>query len=161
KVEIRIFKSNLPFHHFKNLTWGFKKLMRFGRPFLQAIISEYGDPIIEQELTDILSTSIKRVDIGEWGSSLSSSDYSICAQLLRSSNIENLLFGYVNLNNVTAHFIKSIIARATNHLGIWLGTQTQLTDPAAFIESLCTLPISVRLNSRNFDSNSFFGLPTT
>ncbi|GMR57721.1 hypothetical protein PMAYCL1PPCAC_27916, partial [Pristionchus mayeri] len=162
EVEIGHFPSNLPFYDLTRLDWGrIERLMYGDEPNLRVYLTGPEDPVIEQ-LSHFLSSFIKYVIIGEDGTlPLSSSDLSACAMLLQASTIGNLRFDYVPLDETTAPSINSLIPRVTNNLSIKLDEKPQLTDYAAFIETLSSHSIgSVILRSHeNFSHpNTFFGL---
>ncbi|GMR57739.1 hypothetical protein PMAYCL1PPCAC_27934, partial [Pristionchus mayeri] len=130
-----------------------------GHPVMRVRISGHEDPIIEQ-VTNLLSSSIKCVFIGANGIPLSSFDLSLCSQLLGASTIDHLQFDYVEiLDDTTIPLIFSIISRATNSLSITVRDRRHLIYPAIFIATLYSFPIAqVVVLSARFDS-FFFGLP--
>ncbi|GMR56792.1 hypothetical protein PMAYCL1PPCAC_26987, partial [Pristionchus mayeri] len=88
ELEISLFPSKIAFYDLANLE-RFKKSMEDDEPTLEVSLTGAEDPIIEQ-LAEFLSTSINFVHIYDYGSSFSSSDLSLFAELLASSTIKDL-----------------------------------------------------------------------
>ncbi|GMR38146.1 hypothetical protein PMAYCL1PPCAC_08341, partial [Pristionchus mayeri] len=160
-VKIGLFPSNLPFHDLSPLTSGrFQRSRHYGHAALKVLLTGPEDPLIEQ-LAEFLSSSIKDVIIGKNDSHrLSSFDLSICTRLLGSSTICELVFNYPTLDDITAPFLISITSRVSNLLRFWF-YKHQITDPAAFLETLCSLPIKrtfIGSSILTINTRSFLGL---
>ncbi|GMR56986.1 hypothetical protein PMAYCL1PPCAC_27181, partial [Pristionchus mayeri] len=160
-VKIGLFPSNLPFHDLSPLKSGrFHRSRCYGHPALNVLLTGPEDPLIEK-LAAFLSSPIKDVIIGKNDSHrLSSADLSICTRLLGSSTICELIFNYPTLDDITAPFLISITSRVTNLLRFWF-YKHRITDPAAFVESLCSLPIKrtfLGSSIMTINTRSFLGL---
>ncbi|GMR29857.1 hypothetical protein PMAYCL1PPCAC_00052, partial [Pristionchus mayeri] len=111
------------------------------------------------QIAGLLSTSIKHVEVGDFmrfDFRFSLSAISLCAKLLRGSTIDKLVIIDPTLDDITGPLILSIASRGLNHLYIRSseisGLQlTQLSDPAAFIKQLKSLPI-IHVAIKNSDS---------
>ncbi|GMR56979.1 hypothetical protein PMAYCL1PPCAC_27174, partial [Pristionchus mayeri] len=91
KVEI-LFPENRPFPDFSNLDERrYKQSMKCNSPTLEVKLNGPEDPILEQ-LSVLLTSSIKYVMIGSYGSSISSSNLPLCAKMLNSSIFSQLHF---------------------------------------------------------------------
>ncbi|GMR57724.1 hypothetical protein PMAYCL1PPCAC_27929, partial [Pristionchus mayeri] len=110
-------------------------------------------------LAVFLSSPLKHVIIGVCEYPLSSSDLSVCAQLLRSSTIDSLHFDSTIIDDSTAPFIVSISSQAMNSLEICLTEEAEITDPAAFINTLYSHNIGDAYFSDDLHPELFFGLP--
>ncbi|GMR57752.1 hypothetical protein PMAYCL1PPCAC_27947, partial [Pristionchus mayeri] len=92
---------------------------------------------------------------------LRSSEFSLCAKLLKASIIGDLKIILENLDGVVDPLIVFIIARARNHLEVLFYRQPQSIHSQAFIKTLFSFSIShVFLNNPSslFQSDSFIGL---
>ncbi|GMR57719.1 hypothetical protein PMAYCL1PPCAC_27927, partial [Pristionchus mayeri] len=162
EMVILLFPSNLPFYDLASLDFGrFNRSMEFGFPILRVMMTGPKDPIAQQ-LADFLSSPIKEVIIGRNDADprLSSSHLSMCAKLLGSSTMNKLVFNYPIIDDTTAPLIISVASRVANHLRFRF-SNLQIIDPAAFVESLCSLPIRrifLGCSTRVINQRSFFGL---
>ncbi|GMR38144.1 hypothetical protein PMAYCL1PPCAC_08339, partial [Pristionchus mayeri] len=82
-ARVYLFPSNLPFHGLTTLdSRRFHRSGNSDQPRIEVEVNGPEDPILEQ-VSGILSTSIKKVEITAWN--FSSTDFSLCTQLLHTS----------------------------------------------------------------------------
>ncbi|GMR50693.1 hypothetical protein PMAYCL1PPCAC_20888, partial [Pristionchus mayeri] len=153
EVQIELIPSNFRFYGLKDL--GLRRFLRRGRsnyPELH-LKSNGTEDLIFEKISSLLSASIQKVYIS--GNYLSPEDYSLFAQLLRSSKIEYLEIPIYRVDDTPAVSIIEIASR-TKAIALFM-RKGQLSDPASFIEQLDSLKLSsVRIKEHMF---SLIGLP--
>ncbi|GMR32077.1 hypothetical protein PMAYCL1PPCAC_02272 [Pristionchus mayeri] len=88
---------------------------------------------------------------------LSPTDFPLCSVLMQRASIGRLEVDSPDINDRNAPSIINLISRSKS-LKLDLLGEMQLSDPAAFITQLYSLPvIEVRLT--DYSTSSFFGLP--
>ncbi|GMR51804.1 hypothetical protein PMAYCL1PPCAC_21999, partial [Pristionchus mayeri] len=153
-VEIQLYPSNLPFHCLDTLdARRVKKFRGFANPILEVTLNTLNDPIVIQ-VAGMLSSCIKNVRINAW--TLSSADFLLCSQLLRNSDIGNLLFHTTRMGDDAASFILS--TAHTKELTV-VCNDPQLSNPAAFITQLASKVQGSTLYDDSDSTTLFFGLP--
>ncbi|GMR31271.1 hypothetical protein PMAYCL1PPCAC_01466, partial [Pristionchus mayeri] len=86
RMRILLYPNNLPFYDLTRLDWSrFERSMECKIPILQVMLSGAEDPAVEQ-VFDLLSAPIRRIDIEGNDCLLSSDDLSLCAKLLEQAS---------------------------------------------------------------------------
>ncbi|GMR57851.1 hypothetical protein PMAYCL1PPCAC_28046, partial [Pristionchus mayeri] len=155
RIIMQLYPSAIPFYDLRKLDWGrFKRFMFFYTPALIVSLNDSEDPVVEK-VTVLLSTTIHSAIIE---GSASSEDFSMCAQLLRTSTLACVSVETFELDDVTASTIISIASRADS-IRFHLIHQQKLFDAAAFIAQLDTLAASFVVLNDTSIGTGFVGLP--
>ncbi|GMR56984.1 hypothetical protein PMAYCL1PPCAC_27179, partial [Pristionchus mayeri] len=155
-LEVRcvLYPDNLPFYDLESLesSGRLTRHRHWGQPALQVTLTGLED-LIEQ-LSKLISLSIKDVEVGENSGVLSPSNLELCAKMLSNATVGTLRCKEVSLDDITVPLIISIASRAKEfHLRIDSGEPP--SDPEAFITQLFDV-VSASVYLDDYRRDSFF-----